>query len=122
MSDTGVTPGTVIREYLDGLSLLQHFASTVFSDETGHCKPHHHQFRLALRNLDAQPYEAIHVGDLLRTDVAGAQAAGMRAVWVKTDEEPATEHAEPDYTVTRLDQVLEIPELCTHGVARGGVI
>jgi len=121
ISDTGVTPGSIIREYLDTKNLLRHFESTVFSDETGRCKPHPHQFRLALRDLDAQPHEAIHVGDLLRTDVAGDQAIGMKAVWVKTDEETAPEHAAPDYTVTRLDQVLEIPELRTHEAAHGGV-
>jgi putative hydrolase of the HAD superfamily len=30
--------------------------------------------------LGAAPTEAVHVGDLLRTDIAGAQAVGMRAV------------------------------------------
>ena len=33
-----------------------------------------------LRALGVTPAEAVHVGDLLRTDVAGAQGVGMRAV------------------------------------------
>jgi len=113
ISDTGVTPGSIIREYLKGRGLLRHFESTVFSDETGYCKPHPIQFQKALRELDAEPHEAIHVGDLVRTDVAGAQSIGMKAVWVQTEGKTAPEHTKPDYTVTRLDQVLAIPEL-TH--------
>ena len=113
ISDTGVTPGSIIREDLKGRGLLRHFESTVFSDETGYCKPHPIQFQKALRELDAEPHEAIHVGDLVRTDVAGAQSIGMKAVWVQTEGKTAPEHTKPDYTVTRLDQVLAIPEL-TH--------
>lgn len=111
ISDTGVTPGTVIREYLNGRSLLHHFASTIFSDETGYCKPHSIQFEKALYELDSTPPEAIHVGDLIRTDVAGAQAIGMKAIWVQTEGKTAPGHPKPDYTVTRLNQILAIPEL-----------
>ena len=111
ISDTGVTPGDLIREHLDGRGLLTHFASTVFSDETGYCKPHPLQFRKALRELDAEPHEAIHVGDLLRTDIAGAQAIGMKAVWVRTGEDTAPRHVEPDYTVTTLNHILTIRDL-----------
>ncbi len=111
ISDTGVTPGILIRRYLDQRGLLHHFASTVFSDETGYCKPHPNQFRRALRELDAEPGEAIHVGDLIRTDIAGAQAFGMKAVWVQTEGKTAPDQTQPDYTVTRLNQLLAIPEL-----------
>lgn len=111
ISDTGVTPGTIVRGYLEGKGLLSHFSSTVFSDETGYCKPNPIQFRKALRELDAEPHEAIHVGDLLRTDIAGAKAIGMIAVWVQTEGKAASEHIQPDYTITRLNQLLAIPEL-----------
>jgi putative hydrolase of the HAD superfamily len=111
ISDTGVTPGNLIREYLDRRGLLHHFVSTIFSDETGYCKPHPFQFEKALRELDAVPPEAFHVGDLIRTDVAGAQAIGMKAVWVQTEGKTAPDHPKPDYTVTRLNQILAIPEL-----------
>jgi putative hydrolase of the HAD superfamily len=111
ISDTGITPGTLIREYLGQRGLLHQFVSFVFSDETGYCKPHPIQFEKALRELEVEPYEAIHVGDLKRTDVAGAQAIGMKAVWVQTDEKTAPDHPKPDYTVTQLIQILAIPEL-----------
>jgi putative hydrolase of the HAD superfamily len=114
ISDTGVTPGTVIREYLDAKGILHHFGSTIFSDETGYAKPHPTQFMRALQELDAEPHEAIHVGDLLRTDIAGAKAVGMKAVWVRTDGKTVPRHTTPDYTINQLDQVLAIPELNPH--------
>jgi putative hydrolase of the HAD superfamily len=111
ISDTGVTPGTIVRGYLEGKGLLSHFSSTVFSDETGFCKPNPIQFRKALQELDAEPHEAIHVGDLLRTDIAGAKAVGMKTVWVQTEGKTDSEHVNPDYTITRFNQLLAIPEL-----------
>jgi putative hydrolase of the HAD superfamily len=43
-------------------------------------KPDPRVFALVLERLGARPCEAAHVGDILRTDIIGAQGAGMRAV------------------------------------------
>ena len=51
------------------------------------------------------------MGDLLRTDIAGAKAVGMKAVWVQTDGKTDSELIGPDYSITRLNQLLAIPEL-----------
>ncbi len=110
ISDTGVTSGNQIRRLLDGFGILRHFTATVFSDETLLCKPHREVFETALRGLKVKPGEALHVGDLLRTDVAGAKAAGWRGVWLKVSE-PDAEGLKPDYTITKLTELLEIPEI-----------
>jgi len=47
-------------------------------------KPSPEFFRLALEDMGIQPSSAIMVGDDLRTDVGGAQAAGMRTALVRT--------------------------------------
>jgi FMN phosphatase YigB (HAD superfamily) len=47
---------------------------------------------------------------LLRTDVAGAKAAGMKGVWLKI-REPDAEGVTPDYTIKKLCELLEIPEI-----------
>lgn len=80
ISDTGLTPGRVIRQILEADNLLDYFGQLTFSDEIGRSKPHPDAFLTTLNALDARPIEAIHVGDLLRTDVAGAQNVGMRGV------------------------------------------
>ncbi len=78
--DTGITPGRVLRRFLESDGLLRHFRHCVFSDETGRTKPHVGNFQRALTELGAEAGEAVHVGDLIRTDIRGAQAAGMRAL------------------------------------------
>jgi FMN phosphatase YigB (HAD superfamily) len=51
-----------------------------FSDEVGYSKPHPNSFLRTLETLQANPASAVHVGDLLRTDILGAKAVGMRGV------------------------------------------
>ena len=80
ISDTGLTPGRVLREILRRDGLLPHFHVLTFSDETGATKPLPEQFLRTLTVLESRPEEAAHVGDLPETDLAGARAVGMRAV------------------------------------------
>ena len=105
ISDTGITHGKVIREHLDSQGILEHFTSTIFSDEIGYSKPHKIPFQKALKELDAKPDEVVHVGDLLRTDVAGAKNVGIKAVWVKMGDQ-TPENVEPDYTITTMPELL----------------
>jgi putative hydrolase of the HAD superfamily len=78
--DVGFSGGELLRELLDAEGLLGHFDGWGFSDEVGHYKPAPQIFEAALGALGAEPGEAMHVGDLRRTDVAGAAAHGMRTV------------------------------------------
>jgi putative hydrolase of the HAD superfamily len=78
--DTGFTPGRVLRSLLARLGLLQHLEVAIFSDEIGVPKPHPRAFESALSALGTAAAGAVHVGDLRRSDVAGARAAGMTSV------------------------------------------
>lgn len=80
ISDTGFASGAAQTALLERDGLAQHFESIVYSCDVGHAKPHPVPFRAALDALGVPPAEVLHVGDIERTDVAGALSAGMRAV------------------------------------------
>jgi len=78
--DVGMTPSPVLRGWLDRASVLGLFDHWSFSDEVGWYKPAPQIFEHALAGLGVEAGRAAHVGDLRRTDVAGAKAMGMLAV------------------------------------------
>lgn len=75
-------PSRVMRRHLDTLGLAGFFepGAMAFSDEVGVLKPHPAIFMAALDALGTEPAHAAHVGDLKRTDVAGARELGMGTV------------------------------------------
>ena len=75
ISDTGLTPGRVLREVMRRDGLLCYFDALTFSDELGTAKPQPEPFL-----LDASPQEATHIGDLPETDMRGAREVGMKAI------------------------------------------
>jgi len=79
--DVGLAPSTTLRRYLQGHGLLEYFDHWSFSDEVGTFKPDPVIFDHALAGLGGtDPADAAHVGDLRRTDIAGAKARGIFAV------------------------------------------
>ena len=80
ISNTGRTPGWVLRRLLDDAGLLSCFDVLAFSDEMGTRKPAAEIFRRVLDEAGVIPTRAVHVGDDPVTDVAGARGVGMRAI------------------------------------------
>ena len=78
--DVGMTPSTALRRFLERHGVLSFFDHWSFSDDVGFYKPDRRIFEHALAGVDAAPDEAAHIGDLKRTDVAGALAMGMTAL------------------------------------------
>jgi putative hydrolase of the HAD superfamily len=101
--DVGMTPSTILREHLEKHGLLGYFDHWSFSDEVGVYKPDRRIFDHALAGLGGvDPAAAAHIGDLRRTDIAGARALGITAVryagvW---DDPPADGVPEGDLVVT----------------------
>jgi putative hydrolase of the HAD superfamily len=71
-----------LHEVLERTGLASRFDAVVVSAEIGAAKPDPEPFRRALAALGAAPGDALHAGDRLDEDVAGARAAGVRAVLV----------------------------------------
>jgi len=95
--DTGLTPGRVVREHLARLGMIPGLRAQIFSDEVGVPKPHERIFRAALGALGVEPAGAFHVGDLRRTDVAGARGVGMASVRLSAAYDDAAPLPEADH-------------------------
>jgi putative hydrolase of the HAD superfamily len=79
--DVGFTPSHVLREHLIRTEILPMFDHWSFSDEVGAYKPSPVIFEHALAGLgNPVPERVAHVGDIRRTDIAGALGMGMVAV------------------------------------------
>ncbi len=79
--DVGFTPSVVLRSHLQRHEVLEFFDHWSFSDEVGHYKPSSMIFDHALAGLgNPDPARTAHVGDIRRTDIAGARAMGMVSV------------------------------------------
>jgi putative hydrolase of the HAD superfamily len=79
--DVGMTPSPMLRDHLERHGVLELFDHWSFSDEIGHYKPAPVIFEHALEGLGGvDPKAAAHVGDIRRTDIAGAIGMGMTAI------------------------------------------
>jgi putative hydrolase of the HAD superfamily len=74
----------VIRYELEQHRLTEHLSFVMASSEYSVRKPNVLLFETAAARLNVAAREIWFVGDRLDTDVAGAKAAGMRAVWFNT--------------------------------------
>mgnify|MGYP001825320700 CR=1 FL=1 len=107
--DVGTVPSTRLRRWLHELEVLPLIDTFSFSDEVGVYKPHRRMFEHALAGLGVtDAATAAHVGDIKRTDVAGARAAGMTSVrytGIRRDEEDGEE---ADHVIDRFSALFDV--------------
>jgi HAD superfamily hydrolase (TIGR01549 family) len=105
ISNTGRTPGTVLRVLMRDMGILEYFDVTTFSNEILVRKPAEVAFTATLEKLKVVPKAAVHVGDDAESDIAGAKRVGMRAFQIVAEGEKPS--ASADGHATSLDQVLQ---------------
>lgn len=108
ISDAGYSPGSTLRRILKSHGLEECFHSFSFSNETGYLKPRSETFLRILKELNVQPSEAVHIGDLEYTDIAGAKQLGMKAIKFIGANESATRESIADAVI---DDLSELPSL-----------
>lgn len=69
------------------LNLAHLFDAVILAGEMELAKPHPAVFAHAMNELGVNAQESIMVGDRFDRDIAGAHAAGMRAIWVNSRHE-----------------------------------
>ena len=73
--------GHLQRRRLERAGILPYFEDTYISMDIGYDKPDIRFFQEALRRCGLQPNEVLMIGDSMTTDVLGAQAAGIEALF-----------------------------------------
>jgi len=82
------------------------FHTIIDSEVVGHLKPSPEIFHAALRDLRADPWQTVFVGDSLQRDMVGARAVGMAHVWLTPQPTPAGGACCPnDPVAQRLEEV-----------------
>ncbi len=98
VSDTAFSPGSILKKLLAQYNIEEYFAHYSFSDETGFSKPHPNTFSIVLNAANCMPMNAVHCGDIERTDIIGAKNYGMKAILYLGDIEGEMSKENPEQT------------------------
>jgi putative hydrolase of the HAD superfamily len=98
---------------LTGAGIADAFDTRVFAGHDTAPKPDREPFDEALSALGVEPAQAVMVGDSLASDVAGAQAVGVRAVYLapdgrESDGSDGEQSIVPDHRIGALADLLEL--------------
>ena len=77
-----------------------HPAGVFTSEDARSYKPRKELFELALRETGLKPDEVIHIGDSVSSDVKGAGALGIKALWLNRFGKPVPEGVDCITTLT----------------------
>ncbi|MFX1417723.1 MAG: HAD family hydrolase [Promethearchaeota archaeon] len=108
ISNTGITPGHIIKKIFKRYDIEKYFQQTLFSDETGFYKPSPVMFNTILRHFNCKPQNAIHIGDILETDIKGAKNCNMLTIWINDSDSPKSKEIHPDYEIQQIYEAVEI--------------
>jgi putative hydrolase of the HAD superfamily len=94
---------------LNTLGMTAYFDYRITAGDVGRLKPHPVPFQQALDGMGISADEAIHVGDRPQDDVVGAQAAGMRAVWIRRlNSHPLGDGVRPNAIIDSLAELFDV--------------
>lgn len=102
-------PGHAHLEDMGRFGLGRYFQETVFSADENMWKPSVKPFQHVLDALGTDPGEAVFVGDDPSTDVAGAQAAGVLAIYFASSQRFQNQGG--PVPSAKIDRLAELPEL-----------
>jgi len=95
------------RRKIAATGLGKYFDAIVIAGEFGVGKPDKRIYEKMLSMLDVTPESALMIGDNLKSDISGAQAAGIKAAWLNRTKSPANHPILPDFIFENLDEMKE---------------
>ena len=96
------------QDKIDLAGIRDYFDVIVVSGEIGVGKPDPYIFEYTLRRLGSDTTGAVMVGNSLRSDIAGANGVGLKAVWIKRGSIGSASEAVPDATLTSLHDLAAV--------------
>ena len=90
------------------LGLADYFKFALCAEDLGIGKPDPAPFLEALRQGETDASAAVHIGDHPGDDIAGAQRAGLRAVWFNPQGKAWEAEGKPDAEIQRLSQLPDV--------------
>lgn len=109
-----LVPAHCLDRHLEQEGLLEFFPVRIYSSHVRYRKPHPRIFQMALDLVGVPASRALFIGDLLKTDIAGAKNAGMRTIWKpagaalrKTPRPAAPRRLTPDLIIHKITHLPE---------------
>ncbi len=91
---------------VEAVNLAEHVDHIIIGGQEPEQKPARSIFEKALRLANCEAHEAIHIGDSLRADIAGANATGISAVWIQHQQPLDAELGiNPEHTVLHPSEI-----------------
>jgi len=107
--DVGLTGSPHLRAFLDRSGVLRHFRGWAFSDEVGHFKPSPLIFGHMTDQLTLGAGDPVwHVGDLRRTDVAGARESGLVPIRYRGMADDRSDAPDADRVIDDLAELVDL--------------
>lgn len=107
-----VTDAPRLKAYqrLDSIGILDYFDFVVGFEDTNRSKPSKLPFRKALKILNLEASEVMHVGDWPERDVKGAKSVGIAACLANYGYKmyKLGKYYKPDYTINKFEDLLEV--------------
>jgi FMN phosphatase YigB (HAD superfamily) len=89
--------------------LRPYFSPIHISEAIRYRKPRREAFLHTVEAMGVAPQDVLFIGDTFALDVVGAKSVGMDVAWFDRQKTPPDlDKAQPDYTITRLSDLLEI--------------
>ena len=84
------------------------FDHVFFAQDIGYEKPDPRTFTIALQVIGYKNNQILHIGDSLKSDILGANNAGIKCVWLNREKAENTTNYHVDYEISTLLELFDI--------------